>query len=48
MHKRGMSYARVIHKKGRRKKELRKNGQVSKLSKQWVLRCPSKKRERDE
>ena len=25
------------------KKELRKNGQLSKTLKQWVLRCPPKK-----
>ena len=25
------------------KEELRKNGQVSEISKQWVLRCPPEK-----
>jgi len=38
-------YAKVIHKKEEKKKELRKNGQVSELSKQWVLRCPPEKDE---
>ena len=28
------------------KKELRRNGQVSELSKQWVLRCPAEKKEK--
>jgi ABC-type amino acid transport substrate-binding protein len=38
-------YAKVIHKK---EKKLRKNGQVSKIFKKWVLRCPSEKKIRDE
>ena len=43
-----MDYAKVIHKKRKKKKRIRKNGQVSEiLKKQWVLRCPSEKRERD-
>jgi hypothetical protein len=37
-----MGYAKVIHKK-RKEKEL-KNRQVSKLLKQWVLRCPPEKK----
>jgi hypothetical protein len=41
LHRRGIGYARVIHKK------IVKNGQVSELLKQWVLRCPLKK-ERNE
>jgi hypothetical protein len=31
-------------KKGRRREKVLKNGQVSKLSKQWVLRNPPKER----
>ena len=38
-----MGYARVI-KKRRRKERIGKNGQVSKLLKQWVLRCPPEKK----
>ena len=34
-----MGYAKVVHKKEEKEKEL-KNGQVSELLKQWVLRCP--------
>jgi hypothetical protein len=37
-------YAKVIHKKEEIKR-IRKNGQVSKISKTWVLRCPPKKRD---
>ena len=33
-----MGYAKVVHKKEEKEKEL-KNGQVSELLKQWVLRC---------
>jgi hypothetical protein len=41
-----MSYAKVIHKK--EKKELKKD-KCSRYLKQWVLKCPPKKREkRDE
>jgi hypothetical protein len=40
-----MGYARVIQKKEKKKKVLQKNGQVSELSKQWVLRCPPEKKE---
>ena len=38
--KEAWGYAKVIHKK----EELRKNGQVSKILKQWVLRCPPEKK----
>ena len=41
-----MGYVRVIHKK-RKKESIEKNGQVPELSKQWVLRCPPEKRERE-
>ena len=42
-----MGYARIIHKR-KKTKNLRKNGQVPELSKQWVLRCPPKKRRKKE
>jgi hypothetical protein len=32
--------------KERKKERIRKNGQVFELLKQWVLRCPLKKREK--
>ena len=41
-----MGYAKVIHKKRRKREEERrieKNGQVSEVLKQWVLRCRLKK-----
>lgn len=43
-----MGYVRVIHKKRREEKKRRveKNGQMSELSKQWVLRCPLEKRKK--
>jgi hypothetical protein len=41
--KEASGYAKVIHKKI----ELRKNGQVFEIFKQWVLRCPPEKK-RDE
>ena len=31
-------------KKEREKKNIRKNGQVSEVLKQWVLRCPPEKK----
>ena len=31
-------------KKEKRKERIEKNGQVSEVSKQWVLRCPPEKR----
>jgi hypothetical protein len=40
-----MDYAKVIHKK-RERKTIGKNGQVSKMLKQRILRCPPKKRKR--
>jgi hypothetical protein len=40
-----MGYARVIHNKKKRK-YWKKNGLVSELSKQWVLRCPPEKRKK--
>jgi hypothetical protein len=33
--------------KKEKEKSIGKNGQVSKILKQWVLRCPPKKREKD-
>jgi hypothetical protein len=33
--------------KNEKEKSIGKNGQVSKILKQWVLRCPRKKREKD-
>jgi hypothetical protein len=49
LQKRGMSYAKVIHKKEReekKKKEKRKKWaqKCSRYLKQWVLICPSEKR----
>ena len=41
--KEACGYAKVIHKKERDKK---KNGQVFKLLKQWVLRCPPEKKKK--
>jgi hypothetical protein len=43
-----MGYVRVIHKKKKRRKKekSKKNGQMSELSKQWVLRCPLEKRKK--
>jgi hypothetical protein len=44
--KRGTDYAKVIHKK-KRKKELKKWTQKHpRYLKQWVLRCPPEKREK--
>ena len=40
-------YAKVIYKK-EKKREMRKNRQVSELLKQWVLRWLPEKRRRDE
>ena len=41
--KEGWGYAKVIHKK--RKKVEKKMDKCPRYLKQWVLRCPSKKRE---
>jgi hypothetical protein len=39
-------YAKVIHEKKKRKgKELKKMDKCPRYLKQWVLRCPPKKRE---
>ena len=39
-----MDYTKVIHKKREEEEEsIRKNGQVSEILKQWVLRCPPEK-----
>jgi hypothetical protein len=39
-------YVKVIHKK--EKKKLRKMDKCPRYLKQWVLRCPPKKKKRDE
>ena len=45
LQKRGMGYAKVIHKKREEERRIEKNGQVSEVLKQWVLRClPEKKK----
>ena len=41
----GMGYAKVIHKKREEERRIEKNGQVSEVLKQWVVRCPSEKNE---
>jgi hypothetical protein len=43
--KKGMSYARVIHKK-REEKVLKNWSSVRDIKKQWVLRCPHEKRKK--
>jgi hypothetical protein len=42
LQRRGMDYAKIIHKK----EKALKNGQVSEVPKQWVLRCPPEKRKK--
>jgi hypothetical protein len=46
LQKKSMSYTKVIHKKEKKEKKLRKNGQVSEILKQWVLRCPPEKKKK--
>ena len=41
LQKRGIGYAKIIH-KNRANKNIGKNGQLSEVLKQWVLRCPPK------
>jgi hypothetical protein len=41
--KRGMGYARVIHKKEKERKSIEKIDKCPRYLKQWVLRCPPKK-----
>jgi hypothetical protein len=41
--KRGMGYARVIHKKEKERKSIEKNRQVSKISKTMGTQIPSMK-----
>ena len=42
-------YAKVIHKKIKKeRKKLKKMDKCPRYIKQWVLRCPPKKRRRDE
>ena len=49
LQKRGMGYAKVIHKKIRKeKKELKKMDKCPRYLKQWVLRCPPEKKEEKE
>ena len=40
-----MGYAKVIYKKEKRRKSIEKMDKCSRYLKQWVLRCPPKKRE---
>ena len=40
-----MGYAKVIHKKRRKKRVEKKMDKCPRYLKQWVLRCPPKKRE---
>ena len=40
-----MGFAKIIHKKREKNKEELKNGQVSEVLKQWVLRYPLEKKE---
>jgi hypothetical protein len=43
-----MGYAKVIHKKEERKKSIKKMNKCPRYLKQWVLRCLSKKKKREE
>ena len=43
-----MGYARVIHKKQEKKRVLKKNGQVSEISKTMGTQMPTQKKEKDE
>ena len=45
LQKRGMGYAKVIHKKSEKKK-LKKMNKCSRYLKQWVLRCPPEKKKK--
>ena len=51
LQKRGMGYAKVIHRKKREERKgknriKKKMDKCPRYLKQWVLRCPSKKRKR--
>jgi hypothetical protein len=45
---RHVAMQKLFMKKDEERKNIRKNGQCSKYLKQWVLRCPSKKRREKE
>ena len=45
LQKRGMGYAKVIHKKKKKKSIEEKMDKCLRYLKQWVLRCPPEKRE---
>ena len=45
LQKRGMGYAKIIHKKREEERRVEKMDKCPKYLKQWVLKCPPKKRD---